>query len=62
MRYALLRVTAQVVKEAGGSRIKEGWPIGVVFATLTNSQAERLRAGGALVCMVLVGQWPGSET
>lgn len=52
MRYAILKCTIQAVKAAGGAEVKEAQHIGVVFATLTDSQVAYLRARGFVVSQV----------
>ena len=48
MRYAIMGATAQQVKNAGGSEVKET-RTGIIFATLSQSQTARLRSQGCIV-------------
>ncbi|GAI61351.1 unnamed protein product, partial [marine sediment metagenome] len=52
MRYAIMGATIQQVKGVGGTNIKEARSTGIIFATLTEEQADRLRAMGCQVTEV----------
>lgn len=49
MRYAIIGTTVEQVKGAGGTDIKEARSTGIVFATLTEEQAAKLRSQGCTV-------------
>ncbi|GAH55618.1 unnamed protein product, partial [marine sediment metagenome] len=49
MRYAIIAGSAQQVRAAGGTDVKEAHRVGVVFATLTPEQASRLENSGCQV-------------
>lgn len=48
MRYSVIGATVEQVRQVGGINIRET-RFGITFATLTEAQAERLRAAGAKV-------------
>ncbi len=52
MRYSIQKATLEQVKAVGGSDIKETKAIGIIFAELSNEQANRLKAQGALLSIV----------
>lgn len=52
MRYAVMGATVQQVKNVGGLDIKEARATGIIFATLTKEQADRLRSMGCHVDQV----------
>jgi len=52
MRYAITKATVEQVKSVGGADIKEARSTGIVFATLTREQADRLRSMGCQVTEV----------
>ena len=49
VRFAIIGATAQQVKDAGGLGIKEARAAGMVFAVLSESQADQLRSQGCIV-------------
>ncbi len=49
MRYSIQGATVQQVKSAGGTDIKDASRTGIIFATLTEEQAVRLRSMGCTV-------------
>jgi subtilisin family serine protease len=46
MRYAIIGATVEQVIAAGGTDIQEARATGIIFATLTEEEADRLRAAG----------------
>ncbi len=52
MRYSILGVTVQQITSIGGTDIKETKAVGVIFATLTDEQVERLKVQGASLSQV----------
>jgi len=52
MRYAILGATVEQVKSVGATDIKEARSAGIIFATLTEEQATRLRSQGFTVTEV----------
>jgi len=46
MRYSITGATVEMVKNAGGNNIKEARSMGIIFATLTPEQADKLRSLG----------------
>jgi len=52
MRYAIIGATGEQVRAAGGVDIKEATNTGIIFATLTGEQVDRLRAQGCQVTEV----------
>ena len=52
MRYAIMGANVQQVKDAGGTDIQETRRTGIIFATLTSQQVERLRSLGCRVNQV----------
>ena len=52
MRYAITGATVQQVKGVGGSDIKESPRVGIIFATLTREQVDRLKSMGCQVTEV----------
>ncbi len=52
MRYSIIGATVQQVKSVGGTDIKESRRIGIIFATLRDEQAARLRSLGCRVDQV----------
>lgn len=49
MRYSIVGATVQQVRSAGGTDIKEAPSTGIVFATLTEQQAAKLKSQGCAV-------------
>ena len=52
MRYSITGATVEMVKNAGGNNIKEARSMGIIFATLTPEQADKLRSLGCQVNQV----------
>ncbi|NVM21746.1 MAG: S8 family serine peptidase [Desulfobacterales bacterium] len=52
MRYAVMGTTVEKVRDVGGSDVKEAPRAGIIFATLTREQVDRLRALGCQVSEV----------
>jgi len=49
MRYAVIGASVEQVRDAGGSDLRESRATGMVFATLSESQADQLRSQGYVV-------------
>jgi serine protease AprX len=49
VRYAITKATVEQVKSVGGTDIKEARSTGIIFATLSEEQASRLRSQGCTV-------------
>jgi serine protease AprX len=52
VRYAIIAATVEQVKSVGATDIKEARSAGIIFATLTEEQAARLRSQGCTVSKV----------